>query len=198
MNDTRRNSEQRVTPPELRQAGVAFFRELGGWAFDVFDELNGLCFDGRLKPRPIVWGLTPHGKALGYYSSRDGLITLHTSLVRPSGDAWRLRSLLGERFARDVLVHEMVHASQYELLGHVKFGGNDTHNCASWCDEIVRVTPLLGLPPIKAAPVRQKRIEGAVRWHVEPGHLKRADLASWPHSIRPRDYYEQDVRGLLP
>ena len=198
MGDMCRNFQHQVTAPALRQAGVAFFGELGGWAFDAFDELNALCFGGRLEPRPIVWGLTPHGKALGYYSGSDGLITLHTSLVRPSGDAWRIRSLLGERYARDVLVHEMVHAAQRELLGHARFGGNDTHNCASWCDEIVRVTPLFGLPPINAAPVRQRRVNGAVRWYVQPGHLKRADLARWPHSIRPRDYYERDARGLLP
>jgi hypothetical protein len=71
---------------------------------------------------------------------------LHTSLIRPSGNAWHSRSLLSERFARDVLVHEMVHASQCELLGHASFGGNDTHNCDSWCSEIVRLTPLLGMP----------------------------------------------------
>src|SRR4028118_1718453 len=97
MSDTPRNSQRQVTPPDLRRAGVAFFRELGGWAFDVFDELNGLCFDSRLKPRPIVWGLTAHGKALGHYSPRAGLITLHTSLIRPSGNPWRPPSLPRDR-----------------------------------------------------------------------------------------------------
>jgi hypothetical protein len=191
------HSEQCVTPLELRQAGAAFFGELGAWAFDAFDELNTLCFGGRLQPRPILWGLTPHGRALGFYSPRDGHITLHTSLIRPSGNAWRMRSLLGEQFARDVLVHEMVHASQCELLGHEGFGGNDTHNCESWCSEIMRITPLLGMPPIKAKPIRQKRVNGSVQWYTEPEHLQRKAIASWPHSIRPRGYYEQAVQNML-
>jgi hypothetical protein len=190
------HSQHKVTP-ELRRAGAAFFGKLGTWAFDTFDELNALCFDGCLKPRPILWGLTPHGYALGFYSSGDGHITLHTSLIRPSGNAWGKRSLLGERFARDVLVHEMVHASQCELLGHSAFGGNNTHNCESWCSEIVRITPLLGLLPIKAKPIRQKRVNGSVQWYTESECLTRKAIASWPHSIRPRGYYEAAAQDLL-
>jgi hypothetical protein len=192
-----RNLEHEVTPRELRRAGAAFFGELGAWVFDTFDELNVLCFDGCLQPRPILWGLTPHGRSLGFYNPRDGHITLHTSLIQPRGDAWRIRSLLGQRYARDVLVHEMVHASQAELLGHKAFGGNETHNCVSWCSEIERITPLLDMPPILAKPVRQKRISGSVRWYSEPDYLSRKDIASWPHSIRPRGYYEDTAMRLF-
>jgi hypothetical protein len=53
------------------------------------------------------------------------------------------------------------------------------------------------MPAIKAKPIRQKRVGGRVQWYTEPDYLQRKAIASWPHSIRPRGYYEQAVQDLL-
>lgn len=193
-NITERNPIQEVTPrtfDELRTAGEAFFPGLGAWSYDKWADLNESYYFGKLKPGPILWGLTPHGHRLGS-CSHDGncTITLHTSLFGSRTDAWGRGSLLGKRFAADVLVHEMLHKF---LIQSEK---SSKHNHDPWCDEIERISPELGLN-IKAKPIRQKRVDGKVKWYVEPGHLKRIEIATWPYLIRPKEYYESSVRNLI-
>ncbi len=59
----------------------------GVWAYDTWQRLNIEYFDETLTVGGIFWGLTPHGHTLGFYSPWRNSITLHTSLVRPSGAA---------------------------------------------------------------------------------------------------------------
>jgi hypothetical protein len=171
---------------QLRQAEVLFFDELGAWAHDTFARLNAVCFGGLLTPRPILWGLTPHGRSLGYYSPGSRRIVLHESLIRPSGNAWGQAGLLGPRYAEDVLLHEMVHAAQYELRGGpIGRETNGPHNEPVWCAEIERLT------------VRPRRVNGAVSRRPRDGYLSQGQIASWPHCLRPAGYYEAGVRHLL-
>lgn len=181
--------EHSITPAAIRQAIETIYPGIGAWVCDEFESHSQKYFDGRLELRPILFGLTPHGKALGFYRVGAGHITLHTSLLKPAGRAWDLAPLLGRAYCSDVLLHEMVHASVDELL---KRSHKDCHNNDDWCAEIVRITPMLGLPPIKAAPIRQKRIDKRVCWHTPAGHLQRRQMASWPHSVRPSRYYKDN------
>jgi len=186
---------------ELRTAATTFFNGLGGWSYDKWEELNNLYFDGKLEAGSIIWGLTPHGHYLGAYSPMDNQITLHTSLVEPKSDSpWNMGSLLGEKFAEDVLLHEMIH----QYLRQIKnYTGKESHNCEEWCEGIVRISKLMGIE-IKAKPVRQKRIRqpgqktgaGKVQWVVEEGHMNRKEIASFPHSIRPTGFYEKETSDL--
>ena len=57
-----------------------------------------------------------------------------------------------------------------------------SHNAAPWCEEIVRISEMLG-HPIKAKPVKAKRDKGRVYKHVEPGHLTQRELGRWPHEV---------------
>ena len=170
------------------------------WAYEKWEELNRAHFDNRLKVGAIHWGLTPHGHALGFYNATSNQITLHLSLMSPKGDAWGMSHLLGEKFALDVLLHEMIHQSNRQQ----GYDGKDAHNCEPWCQEINRIAPALGLKP-NAAPIRQRRIKepgqtegnGKVTWVVQPGMMTRKELASWPHSVRPDGYYEKEAERLL-
>ena len=80
--------------------------------------------------------------------------------------------LLGVAYARDVLLHELV---------HVGTEGAE-HNSEDWCWEIVRITPLLGLPKVQAEPVKPRRVNGEVRRLARDGQLERAQIATWQPS----------------
>jgi hypothetical protein len=73
-------------------------------------------------------------------------------------------------------------------------GVDAEHNSQQWCDQIIRITPQLGLPPIKAAPVKPRRINGEVLRRPLDGHLSRGDIAHWPHSIRLAGFYDRGGR----
>ncbi len=167
--------------------------EAGVWAADTWTRLNTVHFAGQLVYHGIVWGLTPHGHLLGYTSNPDNRITLHTALLDPRGDAWRISNKLGERYAADVLLHEMVHVALH-AAGVASDERDGQHNTVEWCAEIVRITPQLGLPAIKAAPVKTRRVNGTVVRQALDGHLSRSNIARWPHPIRPPAYYDREGR----
>ncbi len=49
---------------------------------------------------------------------------------------------------------------------------------------------------LRAAPVKQRRIDKKVQWHVPEGFMTRRQLASFPHSLRPTGYYEASAKEL--
>ena len=182
---------------ELRRAARTFYGDVGAWAYDVWEELNDRHFGGRLTPGPITWGLTPYGGCIGYYDAVRNEITLHPSLIRPGERAWNLHALLGRRYTTDVLIHEMLH-QKLHLIDGLPVG--DQHNTDPWCAEIARLSAELGLTCPPARPVKPRRIrdeDGKSRVARVPldGHLAQMDLARWPHSLRPRAYYEAEVRA---
>jgi hypothetical protein len=181
--------------------------QAGTWAADTWTRLNTKHFDGQLRYHGIVWGLTPHGKRL-VHTRRTGRITLHPALLDPqSADPWDLEELtdievLGAAYATDILLHEMVHLALF-ADGVEHADGNSHHNTQEWCDQIMRITPQLGLDPVKAEPVKPRRIRTgdgeskAVRKAFE-GHLSRAQIARWPHTLRPAGYYTANGRIHVP
>jgi hypothetical protein len=183
-----------ITRPD-RAALDNLWGEAGLWVADTWTRLNTTHFAGKLRYRGVVFGLTPHGHRLGH-TRETGRITLHPALLDPQGDAWYHGHQLGARYAEDVLLHEQVHAW---LFQHGGAGCEDGgHNTDEWCAEIVRITPQLGLPPIKAVPVKTRRVNGAVVRLPLDGHLCRGDIAHWPHSLRSAGYYDTDGRIPVP
>ncbi len=180
-----------VSYDKLKDAAATFFGELGVWAYDTWAELNGQYFMGANEPGPIVWGLTPHGKCLGSYHSNRNQITLHTSLVEPKTGAPWMIDYMGKLFAKDVLLHEMMHQRihQYGLEHSSLTAGNYTsHNCGAWVDEVNRISKLMGVD-VHAEVVRQKRVDGKVKWYVPDGCLTVKELASFPGCIRKAGHY---------
>jgi hypothetical protein len=168
----------------------------GRWAYEKWQEFNEKYWECKLNPGAIFWGLTPHGHDFGYYEFSRNAITLHSSLLRPKSNAWRMVGLLGERFAEDVLLHVMLHQANMQI--QMK-DDRESHNCQSWCEEINRLVPLLGINTrgLIAAPVRQRRVDGKVTWKPRPGFMSRKEISGFPHSLRPKEYYEQETWELL-
>lgn len=179
----------RTTTSYSRQKAAAetFFGELGAWAYDEWQRLNELYFEGQNEVGPIIWGLTPHGKNLGHYRASRNEIVLHPSLVSPSSEQpWRIQNL-GKRYASDVLLHEMMHQRIHQLS--LATAGYSSHNCQAWCDEVNRIAGLMGLD-VRARVVKQRRVDGKVKWMPEDGCLTRDQLAGFPHRVRSADYYQ--------
>jgi hypothetical protein len=180
-----------VPSTALIAASREFFGELGEWAQQTWADHNVAYFGGALRPLPILWGLTPHGRALGFYRRAQN-ITLHLSLVREQSNAWDLGGLLGPRFASDVLLHEMVHQANHEG----GYRGQEAHECEPWCAEITRISPLIGLD-CKAKLIKRQRVDGRQLRIPEPGYMTQGQISTWPHSVRPREYYEAAAAPLL-
>jgi hypothetical protein len=193
-----------------RAALENLWADAGAWAADSWSKLNEQCFDGKLRYRGVVFGLTKHGGALGH-TSPSGRITLHPALLDPQdwdddGRVWKAISLdqLGDRYAADVLVHEMIHVwirQQYPALDRPDDRGESSHNYVWWCREITRISPVIGLGDILAEPVLPRRIPNPERGRnpkadktivvrkVRDGYLTQSEIGQWPHSLRPASYY---------
>lgn len=180
--------------PEDRFALERLWGEAGTWVADTWPDLVARCFDGSLPYGGVVWGLTPHGHHLGHTSAATGRITLHPALLDPQDEeVWSVpEAVLGVRYASDVLLHEMVHV---RLLG-VPHGPDGPHNTEAWCEEIMRITPLLGLARVTAEPVKPRRINGKVTRAARDGYLSRDAIARWPHTLRSPSYYVADNRKI--
>ena len=191
-----------VTPHEmLQQDTLSILRQAaeiadpggyGAWAYDTWAEHNAAFFNGELRPGGIAWGLTCWGDALGQYEPWRDMITLHSSLVHPSGNAWGIGKLLGPRFAADVLLHEMVHQAITQR-GIVE---RESHNAEAFTNEINRISALLGLD-CKAKPIKQRRVNGYPRRVPDEGYMTQKEISAWPHSVRPAGYYEPEAALLL-
>ncbi len=83
----------------------------------------------------------------------------------------------GQRFAEDVVLHELIHVWQYEVV-HDREPGYRGHGpgFATKCNEIGEK---LGLPPVYARP-RGK-------------NAGKPDCKHWPHNVRPAGYYGDDT-----
>src|SRR5829696_8526325 len=91
------------SPPlaeSCRLVAAHYFGAAGVFAYQAFDHINQIYFDGAL-PRPLItWALTPHGRCLA--STRPSpdapVVTLHPALLGGRGERapWGIdRALLG-------------------------------------------------------------------------------------------------------
>ncbi|MBW1841526.1 MAG: hypothetical protein JRI75_06995 [Deltaproteobacteria bacterium] len=173
---------------QLKGACTKQFGEIGAWVFDEWEKLNETLFDGKIIAGPIVWGKTPEDRSIGYYLSEENLIHLHTTLVRPLYPKpmakWDI-SNLNKKFAGDVLLHEMIHQMIHQTGG---WEGATTHNNKRFVGEINRIAELIGLG-VEARVIKQKEVDGRLKWHVEPGCMTYKEMSEFPYSSRPNDYY---------
>jgi len=194
----------------LRNAAEIIHPGVGRKLYTWWDRFNRDYFGRQMEPPGIQFGLTAHGGRLGKWRGPEKVIVLHRSLIKPSGNAWGFARDLeehggGEKFCRDVLLHEMVHQyidtvrgiSGTEARNNSPQGGNDAdggspHNCPSWVAEINRLSQELDLD-CTAAVVKQRRVDGQVKWSPPEGFdMSIGDVSSWPHSVRPDGYYRND------
>ena len=181
---------------DLRSFGEHCWGEFGGWVYDEWADLNDQYF-GSLRPSGIIWGLTPHGRALGYYQPQFDVITLHKSLVDPHSSApWGIPAYqLNKIFASDVLLHEMIHQKIHQT--DMDATGKSSHNNGAWASEVTRIAKIMGLNA-KAIEVKQRRVDGQVCWAPIDGHMTIQDISHFPqvwrlgvpHSVRPGAYYD--------
>lgn len=104
----------RNTPaPDYRLAAAIFWPRHANLIYDARDEINERIYNGELPNVPVLVGLTPHARSLGYCEMRSPpVITLHPSLTEPhSTNPWGVPARhLNAAWMVDVLTHEMVHA----------------------------------------------------------------------------------------
>lgn len=190
----------------LRNAAEIIHPGVGRKLYTWWDRFNREHFGRQMEPPGIQFGLTPHGSKLGLWRGSENVIVLHRSLIKPSGNAWGFARDLeehggGEKFCRDVLLHEMVH--QYirsvrdVTKGSDKEGGTSSHNNPWWVAEINRISPQIGLD-VTASVIRQKRVDGDVTWYVPDGHMTMEELSSWPHSVTDGDWYTGHADARQP
>jgi hypothetical protein len=136
----------------------------------MFDTLNIKHFDSELGDPLVLILQTQSARTLGDYCPRDvhGLesrIRLAPHVIAK-----------GQRFADDVLLHEMVHAWQHEIAedGEEGYRGHGPV-FARKCNEIGTD---LGLPPVGVK-----------------GRDGLPDCKSWPMNVRPAGYYGADFKA---
>jgi len=176
---------------ELKKSGTKRFGGVGAWGFDEWKKLNKRFFNGDNSVGPILWGLTPDNRSMGYYTRTENLIYLHTTLVRPKYPKLTLRldiSNLNRKLASDVLLHEMIHQRIHQTGGWV---GDTSHNNERFVEEVNRIAKLLGLN-IVAKVIESKTVEGKLRRYAEPGCLTYKELYEFPYSSRPDAFYHRE------
>ena len=132
--------------------------------YRAFDAYNAKHFGGALGAPLLYITQTSGPRALGDYCGRD-IHGLRSRVRIAPGVLAR-----GERFALDVLLHEMVHAWQSEVDGDTENGyRGHGPRFAARCNEI---GAKLGLPPVGVK-----------------GRRGLPDCAHWPLCVRPEGYY---------
>jgi hypothetical protein len=147
----------------VKLSGAPVAQEL----YKSFHIFNALYFDKRLAAPLILITQSASTRTLGDYTARD----VHGLESRIRIAPWALTR--GLKFAKDVLLHECIHAWQYECLGDCETGYRGHGPMfASKCNSIGK---RLGLPKVGV-----KGRDG----------LPRCDY--WPMIIRPPKFYPVD------
>ena len=157
-------------------------REHLGRLFTNWRSWNGQHFEGRLEPPYLLLAEPPFSRHYGCCSALSGFggrseIRIRPSLVRGSHPHVRAGEDYCEGrnlFVDDVLLHEMVHQWQFEVLGDPEpaYQGHGP----LFRDVANRIGAVLGL-----SPVRDCKRRGSDK--------DLPSCAHWPHVVRPADYY---------
>lgn len=146
-------------------AGLGVASSIHARVYDWWAEINQDLFDGQLDPCLIVIGVTEHSGCLGLCSMVGGQarITLHQALIYPANTEaderaikhnsiptrWGMpKAWMGEQMLRDVLLHEMLHQAQAQLITDpIEKAAiqKDAHHCQSWADLCNRAAAYLNL-----------------------------------------------------
>jgi hypothetical protein len=162
-------------------------REHLGRLFKNWRTWNGEHFESRLEPPYLLLAEPAYSRAYGCCCALSGFggrseIRIRPSLVRGShphvraGEDYREGRNL---FVDDVLLHEMVHQWQFEVLGDPEpaYQGHGP----LFRDVANRIGAVLGL-----SPVRDCKRRGADK--------DLPSCAQWPHCVRPANHYRDAYR----
>jgi hypothetical protein len=182
------------TYEDYHRAATLLWGEAGDFAAAEFARLNREHFAGSIPPMPVIIGLTAFGRCIG--ATRDtGWLDSPRITLTPELFNGNHRTAGGPRMVSDVLVHEMVHA----VL--MLRGEDPQHNGDPWCRLITELSPEVLGREITARPVLPRRVPNPDRAadhdapktvvirKPETGAMSQAELARWPHCLRPGRYY---------
>ena len=166
-------------------------REHLGRLFQNWRSWNGEHFEGRLEPPYLLLAEPSTPRRYGDCGPLSGFggrsqIRIRPSLVRgshphvESGDRFAEGRLL---FVDDILLHEMIHQWQFEVLGDSEpaYSGHGP----LFRDVANRIGAVLGLPPVRDCKRRGKDVD-------------RPSCSYWPHIVRPAGYYLGAHRKYVP
>jgi hypothetical protein len=144
--------------------GLVVVREL----YQAFDAFNRAYFGGALREPLLLVTETSAPRALGDHCDKDqhGL----RSVIRLAPRVLD-RGML---FAKDILLHEMIHTWQGEIVEDLEEGYRGHGPLFS--DKCNTIGGKLELPPVSPK-----------------GRNGRADCAGWPVNVRPPGYYGTDA-----
>lgn len=161
-----RRAPHRATRAVVESDGQSFVPRL----YAAFDACNRRHFGGRLE-EPLILVTPTAPRSRGDYQAKDvhGLV----SLIR----LHPFTCAMGELFAQDVLLHEMVHAWQHEILRESE-DGYEGHGprFASKCNVIGEALGLARVSP--------------------KGRQGLANCSRWPVCVRPPGYYDSEAAEL--
>jgi hypothetical protein len=217
----------------LLSAGAEELHSGAGWEiYQVWRELNKRLFGRQMQHCGIQFGLAgracrPSGEATyraacpeepcGYarWWPEGQVITLCRCLLHRHGRVWRLcHERLGGRFAKDVLLHQMVH----QYIDVVRRAGDQDfkdkrpmdrgtepggparpprgfphNNSALWVGEVNRLSEALETTGGTAAALPEDKRNGG----TPDGILSPRETALWPYLSRPEGYYEVDPEAVF-
>jgi hypothetical protein len=189
---------------DYAQAAELLWGPAGEFAAAEFGRLNREHFAGSIPPLPIIISLTAYGRCIGFTRGGTGWLTSPRITLAPELFTGNHRLHGGPKDVSDTLIHEMAHAAL--ILRHE----DPDHNAGPWCKIITELSPALTGQEINAQPVRPRRIPNPHREtddsapktivvrKAEPGTMTQAELARWPHSIRPPGWHDGDTPIPVP
>lgn len=193
-----------ATYRDYESAAALLWGPAGEFAAGEFARLNREHFAGSIPPMPVIIGLTAYGRCIGMTLSGPRWLEAPRITLAPELFNGSQRTQPGARMVTDVLVHEMIHAA-------LMLRGEDPgHNEAPWCRMIAELSPAVLGQDVNAAPVKPRRVPNPAREsdpaapktivvrQATPGSLSQAQLATWPHSVRPAGYYAAGERIPVP
>lgn len=163
-----------------------YYGSHGPLGYRLFEAINRVLFAAELPWPLVVWGLTAHGRCLGYTSvGAAPIITLHPSLLggTEKADPWGIPpGWLGVLYVLDVLIHECMHVAVHYLRGG-RQGGDSSHNNPAWIAEVNRLAPLLGFAGVEAGMKRPTRMGKTIK-RVETGTISYQAVTTFPGGLR--------------
>ena len=179
----------------MRDTAVAYWSDLGAFVYDAYGWENSERFDNRIALPMIQVALTPHGGCIGMTNAnvQRPVITIHPSSWG-NPDAWG-GIPAGRRYVLDIVIHEMTHVSvQMTMQDHTEGVGpwKSSHDNPIWCEEVNRMSPLLGINGVKAAPTVRRRADGRMLRRAPDGCTPMSAVSRWPYSVRDPQYYRSE------
>jgi len=169
IRDVRPSTLARAPHVATGEVVASFGEEVARDLYAAFEQFNARFFDCGLGSPLVLITNAASSRTLGDYIARDvhGL----ESRIRIAPAAVKR----GQFFAFDVLLHEMIHAWQQEIVGDRELGYRG--HGPKFAAECTRIGALLGMPPVGVK-----------------GRDGLPDCAHWPMCVRPEGYYPEPYK----